>query len=213
MPLCGPCIERKGRDMEQQAVVVPKEEAESARVEAEKVHLELTTLDVDADNMALVGEILTDVKKRRNAIEDRLKEITAPLRAAEASARALFSPALNALARAEALLKQKIGEAQKAQLAVNQAAMLAAQTAVARGDTMGAALAAAVLAPPPAPPSNISTREVWTFRVTAPDAVPRLFCSPDEKKIRAFVALNGGKSAIPGVEVTQDVQVTVRGAR
>ena len=61
-----------------------------------------------------------------------------------------------------------------------------------------------------APPPNVGTRDVWKFLVENPELVPRQFCSPDERKIRAHVAAYGDKQPIAGVNIFADVQVSVR---
>ena len=182
-------------------------EAIQAREEAQEALVQLKTLEVNGTNMEAVGGILIEVKSRAKALEARLREITEPMRKAEKSVRDLFRPALDALTAAEALLKQKIGDAQKEQVRVNAAAMQAAHVALERGDSRGAALAAQVIAPT-APPAGVTTRAVWTFQVSDADLVPRTFCSPDDRKIRAAVA--AGSRSIPGVTIIEETQVIAR---
>jgi len=191
------------------AQMLDESEALQARSSAERSLALLRDLEIDADNMAMAGEILVDVKKKLRTLEDRLKEITAPMRAAEKSARDLFRPAISALEEAESLLKSKVAQAQRKQMEINRLAMEATQAALQSGDSRGAALAAAVIAPT-APPANVGTRDVWKFLVENPELVPRAFCSPDDGKIRAHIKIYGDKQPITGVNIFADVQVSVR---
>lgn len=49
------------------------------------------------------------------------------------------------------------------------------------------------------------------FVVTDPELVPRQFCSPDEKKIRAHVNAYGPSAKIPGVRVSQETVARIGG--
>jgi hypothetical protein len=52
--------------------------------------------------------------------------------------------------------------------------------------------------------AGISAREVWKFEVTDEKAVPRVYCSPDAKKIRAVVEALKGETDIAGVRVWKE---------
>jgi len=49
-------------------------------------------------------------------------------------------------------------------------------------------------------------KERWVFEVTDPDKVPREFCSPDDKKIRAHVDAYGPTATIAGVQIKKEVK-------
>lgn len=57
-----------------------------------------------------------------------------------------------------------------------------------------------------------AAREVWTFTVTDPDAVPREYLMIDTAKIRDMVRRDKAKAigAIPGVEVKREIRASVR---
>lgn len=69
-------------------------------------------------------------------------------------------------------------------------------------------------APAPAPRAYRSTEatsfttERWVFEVVAPDEVPRAYCAPDVKAIKAAVA--AGVREIPGISIYQQEGLTVR---
>ena len=50
----------------------------------------------------------------------------------------------------------------------------------------------------------------WDFEVVKPDLVPREFCDPSEKRIRAFGKLYGAKAVMPGVRFFSKDKVQVR---
>lgn len=60
---------------------------------------------------------------------------------------------------------------------------------------------------------GVTARTVWTFEITDADAVPRVYCSPDEKFIRAYMdaAKKSGASIeelkIPGVAFRKEIRV------
>ena len=60
---------------------------------------------------------------------------------------------------------------------------------------------------------GVTSRTVWTFIITDPDSVPRVYCSPDEQFIRTYMdkARKSGASIeslkIPGVEFRKEIRV------
>ena len=60
---------------------------------------------------------------------------------------------------------------------------------------------------------GVTARTVWTFDIVDPDAVPRAYCVPDEKAIRAYMdaAKESGASieslSIPGVAFRKEIRV------
>lgn len=53
-------------------------------------------------------------------------------------------------------------------------------------------------------------RDIWLFEIENPDEVPRDYCCPDEKKIRAQIKITEGKTEIPGIRVYRDEQKITR---
>ena len=212
IPYCTTCLEKRPMPRPKSAAITPLapetiNEATLASDTARRTLDSLKVMPVTAQNMELVGRILIGIKTQLKDLKARQDAITAPMRAAEKSVRDLFRPALNSLAEAESILKRGIADAQAAQLAANRQVTVQAQEALARGSALGAAQAATQLTHI-APPTGITTREVWTFRVVQPELVPRELCVPDDTKIRAAVAM--GYRDIPGVVVELDTQVSVR---
>jgi hypothetical protein len=48
---------------------------------------------------------------------------------------------------------------------------------------------------------GISTRKDWDFEIIKPNEVPRDFCIPDEKTIRAFIKATKGTKPIAGIKI------------
>lgn len=182
--------------------------AESERIDSSEALKKLNELVVNGHNMEIAGEILRDIHERHVKLEAKLKTITKPMREAENAVRALFRPALTAWASAEELLKKKISEARQLQFAINTKTTQVAQKLLESGDGRGAAIVSQALAPT-APPEGVSVTERWKHTVIDPTLVPREYCSPDDRKLRAAVQL--GAREIPGVVIERADIVTVRG--
>lgn len=54
------------------------------------------------------------------------------------------------------------------------------------------------------------TRTDWRFEIVNPDALPREFLMPDDKKIGAIVRVSEGETNIPGVRVWLETMTSVR---
>lgn len=154
------------------------------------------------DDMELAAAILGEAKGRANRLAERMKEITAPMRKAEASVRDLFRPAIDALTSIERIVKGKIAEAHKREAEVNAAALEAAARAHAEGDesATGAALSQVVHVGNVA---GVQTRKVWKFEIVDAALVPREYLAVDEKAIRAA----GHEEEIPGIRWYEDVGI------
>jgi len=55
-----------------------------------------------------------------------------------------------------------------------------------------------------------TARTVWRFEIEDATAVPREFCTPDERKIREHVQRNKDAAGIPGVRVWEELAVQAR---
>jgi hypothetical protein len=209
--LCDPCFDdrllakRKGILMDEKVQLdVARETQQAQGALRELADFEVTT----QEEIDFAGTLLVDVKTRWKRLEERRKEITAPMNEALRSANDLFRPALAALADAEGLLKKKIADAQMEIQRKNREAMEAAQRALTAGDVRGAAEAAQALVPTMLAPTGVTVREVWEFRVVDAALVPRAYMKVDEAAIRAAVA--AGVREIPGVVIEKGQQVIAR---
>lgn len=138
------------------------------------------------DELEFVAEVLAETKGRIKALETRRAEITKPISAALKSVRDLFAPPINALKSGESRLKELIADAKNREAKENAAAIEAAAEALDDGNNT-AALQATEQVRHTSNVQTLQTREVWAFEITDADAVDRLLCSPDEKKIRQLI--------------------------
>jgi hypothetical protein len=184
--------------------------AAARQTEAQSLRDRIKAMPITMANLSLAEEIRKQAKKKRTQLEAELKKITAPLLEAEKAARDLFRPAISALTEAEGDLKTRMLNVRNAAVAANATAMKAAGERLAEGDTRGAALAGAAIQDT-ALPQGVHERKRWNFRVVDEAQVPRELCSPDDKKIRAYVAAYENRNAIPGVEIYEDPILVGRG--
>lgn len=56
-------------------------------------------------------------------------------------------------------------------------------------------------------------RDAWLFEILDADLIPRQYCCPDDKKIRAQIKITEGKTSIPGVRVYRDEQKITRATK
>jgi hypothetical protein len=52
------------------------------------------------------------------------------------------------------------------------------------------------------------TRKEWGFEITDPNLIPREYCTPDPRLIRAAVTI--GKREIPGARIFESTKITIR---
>lgn len=180
-----------------------------ATVTAELEALDGWTIDT-ADDNALAGEALQDVKQRHKALEAERKKIAGPLLAAKKAVDDLFRPPRAALEQAEQLIKGKIAGYLEAVAERNDAAVEVASTAESLDDA-SAALATIEHAEAPA---GVNVRHVWRAVVISEDMLDRRFMSPDDSKIKTWakehVDGDGKPLAIPGVRFDREAIVSSR---
>lgn len=172
---------------------------------------ELSDFSIEtASDLQTAAELLNDVVGRKTRINERLAEITKPMRQAEKSVRDLFRPVQDAMEEAETWLKGRIDSARKAIEARNRDLLEQSRAAVANGDLPLVAALTSELQPP-STPDGVQFRSRWTFEIVDESQVPREFLRVDEKAIRAAVKASKGKIEIPGVRVYEDTTVAAVG--
>ena len=193
---------------------------------------EVTTVDSDS-SLEVAGELQSKISKALKAREAERKAVTSPLdemkKRVMAEEKKLAKPLSDELARLKALTSAYATECarriEEERCRREQEERRAAEAAVAAedADPFGfntADVPAPVAAPMPTPsmPHTSSNRMVerWDFAVVDANAVPRELCSPDEKKIRAFIAskkAEGYKAdeiSVAGLRISATVQVQSR---
>lgn len=165
--------------------------------------------DADLDNLSRVVRM---AKKLVKKLADRRKELTSP--ADEFKKRCIAvekreTESLNKLiAEGDrmmgeyALLKAREAEEERRRIEAEQARFAEAEVErIRRAEAANSAFGITSPAPEVAAPmptfapvaqkakaSNASFTEVWTYKVTNPNLVPRELCSPDPEKIKALLA-------------------------
>ncbi len=168
---------------------------------------QLRALEItDPGVFAWAADLLVAAKTEGKALDDKRKEITGPILKAKAAIDALFMPVIERYATAEAILKEKIAAWTTLVEQQRRDAMAASAEEYQAGGTP------TQIIPEPAKAEGVHTRKVWDFEITDPDLVPRLLCSPDDSKIRAWIK-TGHNTEIPGVRVFERDQVSVRRKR
>lgn len=174
---------------------------EEAKIVEEEIG---TTIEIgSAEAYAATCELARMIKTRWQEIEDVRKSITGPMVDAKRNADAFFKPALDRYAAAETKCKIAIGRYVEAQERAKKEAMLALSA--------GAPLES--LEVPTRPEATgVTTRKVRRWRIVDEDRIARHFCSPDPKKIDAYLK-DGGLESIPGVEFYDEIETRVTRAK
>lgn len=182
--------------------------------------------ELDALRKSRVGPLNEEVK----AVNALFKVLTDPGEALVGKGGKLERMLLAYRQVKQARVRRQQEEARRQQVEAAQAeeaALIAAseaKTAEAREEAMAQAEAASVaqatatLAEPLAMPVGVRTdsgsagaRKVWKFEIVDALKVPRAYCAPDERQIRAAVA--SGVREIAGVNIFEDEALTVRPGR
>lgn len=182
-------------------------------------------------DLETAGEVQTYISKALKKLETERKAVTGPLDDAKkqimAQEKELAKPLSDELTRLKALTSayatecaRRIEEERRRR---EEEERKAAEAAVAIEDNPFAPVApspAPTAAPMPMPtmPKTSSNRMVerWDFAIVDANAVPRELCSPDEKKIRAFLAARKAEGykadqlSVAGLKISATVQVQGR---
>jgi hypothetical protein len=170
-----------------------------------------------ADDLSMVARLKSAMTKRR-------EDYTKPLQALKTEFIATFNAVMDPLEEANKGLKAKLGtyamvkkaaaeEERKAAAIAEVARMAQAATDEATGEIQDPPAAPEPPAPAPTPTTRgaigvVNTTMVPKFDILNADMVPREFCSPDEKLIRA--AVNAGTVKIAGCRIWEEPSTTVK---
>jgi len=188
------------------AVVVEKELAhEVTQAEAAMIQIEAFEI-MTKEDLEFAAEILSDTKANWKRVEEKRKEITAPLNKALKAVNDLFKPVLGYYEKCERLIKGKLTDSHaKAEAAARQA-LEAAGAAAAAGDegALSDALAghdAAVTFPVA---DGIQYRSTWKFEIIDESKIPQKYMMPNVKLIQGVVTHEKGATEIPGIRVFEE---------
>lgn len=169
---------------------------------------------VDDTTRAAAVAALRVARDAKGALDDRRKAFTEPLHDVKTRIDALYRPLKTSAETLERSYRDEINRydteqenkrREAARLAAEAAAQAAAREVTERMGLAPAMTPTITIPAPPAELAGVTARRVWKFRITAPNAVPREYCSPDPEKIQA----QGPGAAIPGVEWHEESQVRV----
>jgi colicin import membrane protein len=181
------------------------------------------------------GEELKRIKGARTRLEALRMTMTKPLDAAKKAIMDFFRAPADQLDRAENTLKRAMIGFQQEQERIRleqqrladeaarkerEALERRAQKAEASGkvekaemlQTQAASVVAPVIQRETPKVAGVTTRKVPKFEIVDPTLVPREYCTPDEKKIRAVVNALRTDATIPGVRVWMEDQLAAGAA-
>lgn len=153
------------------------------------------------------NQFLVASKTRTKDLEAELKGLTGSLNDALTRIRGWFRPATRAHEAFQLAVKRHIADYMLAQEATQARQLEAAKTAFEAGDDQAAEAIVEIIDQRPVLTPGTSAKTIWKHEVTDPAAVPREYCTPDDKAI-AF-AVKSGVRSIPGVRVYEDKQFVV----
>ena len=219
-----PAVEAPVEATQREVLAVEPVDLAPLRFEADEVsavargdydHLRVLTLETQAQVDA-VGQVLLEAKRRSNALDGKRKELVGPLNAAVKRINDLFREPIRWLESCEAECKRALAAFAVAEERRTAALLAEASRASSEGNVLGAADAIASVASVSSL-AGVTARAIWRLRIVDAAAVPRAFCIPDERLIRAYGEANadaaGTPPAIPGVEWYADAQIIARPGR
>ncbi len=213
--------------MENDILEMPKintKKAEKALTEANLVLDTAQKVIVKTPQQAQsAGDWRNKIKAKLKQLDEERKELTRPLDDVKAKIMDKYRPAIDALNAAYKLfdkglseylvIQERIRQEQQRKLEAEaekkrQEAEAKAKEWVDKGNEKKAEewldKANNVIAPvvPEVPKvEGITTRQDWDFEIVNSNEVPRDFCIPDEKAIRAFVKATKGTKQIAGIKI------------
>jgi len=199
------------------AAAPPEEAAQLVKVEESAATDRLTTVSgweiADQSDMDLCGQIAAEARDRREALEEELKKITAPMRTAEKAVRDLFRPAISTNQTVEDICKRAIGTFEHKKMLEARTARLAVEAQGGKADEKTLLVAHGHGAVQTA--GNISTKRVFRFEVVDASKIPDAYWTRvlNEKLIQTKIDSEGGGVEIPGIQVVEDIEVKHKARR
>lgn len=172
--------------------------AELAVKSSEKLLSQVESIEINSVEVLNTSvEFLKTIKSKFKELEDQRKSATKPINDSLATINGWFKPATDSLKKIEDRMKGKIA-------AFIESREQEQDQALADGDQdMAIALALDL-------PNGVSVRHAYTYEITDSDSVPREYCSPDPKKIKATVESTREKTNIPGVRAFRGRTIVVK---
>lgn len=209
---------KKGRKPKAKKEAPTNEETAALVAAAEQTSTEVLTVvsgyEIESqDDMDMVGQMKREARDRRESLDARLKEITAPMRAAEKSVRDLFRPAISTNTQIENICTEAIRRFELRKMEERRAALKQIEATGGKADeaTLAVAHGHGVVETS----DLVSTRKVFRFEVKDPEQIPERYWRRvlDEKLIQTDIDEARGNIKIAGVEVIEDVEVRNKARR
>jgi len=212
--------EQKAAESDQMAAVLDLTVRDNMAKEADDAEQTLAMLrnlqvtgQVDID---FAKECLDDVMGRLKRFKALRTKATKKTRETLEEIRSWFKKPISFYEQAEQVLKDKIRDGMDSLQAQQTAQIAAASQAHQAGDIQAVQqLVEAATEAEVHQPDNITRTEHYSFQIENPDIVPRELCSPDDKKIRAYLTIHKGAAigSIPGVTVWRQDIIGNRGVK
>ncbi len=163
------------------------------------------------EDLDFAGEMLTEIKGKVKALEDRRGKATRGLLDSLNVIRSWFKPPLTYYGQCEIALKRKISDYTQARRREQEEALRVAGQASMQGNAQVAqqALQAASDAQVHKV-AGVTMRDVVKFEVFDSTQVPRQFLCVNNAAIQQYIQANGADVQIPGVRIYKDTQIAAR---
>lgn len=149
--------------------------------------------------------VIKQAKDQSDALETKRTSITKPILESKRGIDALFSPAIGYYDEIERVLKEKVANFTQLQRMQQQQAMAQAAQTYQQGGIPTQVI------PQVATAQGVTVREGWTYQIVDEAAVPRALCSPDSRKISAYLPQGDAlPPTIPGIQFFKTSNVAVR---
>lgn len=185
---------------EPQVKVALLEEQQEAEETVEEALAVVITTKEERDELAVVVQKLAE---RRKQVTERMEEVTKPQYLAYKNARKQHMPTINALEKAEKIVREKIGEFDLALRNKQQAALKAAAEAE-------DAEAVEELTEEEEDQVGVRTKGVWTHEIVEPSKVPNQYCVRTINHRLIELDIERGVREIPGVRIYQKASTRLR---
>lgn len=167
----------------------------------------------DQKHMNVAGELMTEIRKRKKALQEMLKSITDPIRAAEKAARDGFKPSLGFFDSAESALNRLMSSYLDEQKRIQLEALKAVEESGGRADA--ATLVVAHGHNNLEAPEDLSTRTEYDIEVLDITLVPKHYTvtTLNAAAVKEAAKASRGSIEIPGLKITARTKLAFKPGR
>lgn len=174
----------------------------------EKVLKEIETIEVTDDQSSQLGaEMLSKLKKAKDAFEKKRKEVTKPILDEKRDIDNYFKTFIVPIENAEKSMRRKVGTYLSAKAEEERKAN---EALAAQAEKLGTEMIEVPVVPQAVQTEHgsVSTRKVWKHEIVDTNVIPGKYFVLDESLIRADI--KAGVREIPGVRIFEADEVVVR---